>query len=265
MKLRFLLTLSLLTVVFHGSSNAQHRKPTAATKPKIAASPRSSEIGQTAVVIDETLSVLRVNPSLFSEAVQRMHRGRKVQIQEVKEADGVKFYRVTAPPSNVGWVQADAVFGKFRPSDEERLSKFVQAESGFDQIEAAVEFFELYPNSKFRPAILLLYGDLLEEISAKLSLDATKKLKRLEMAASAAPLHSYYLNYVSLDRYRKLGVVFLFNSTFKKFHYDGASWKEIIAKFPSSPEAAEARNRLDSLKVKMEKPSAKQSESVDRD
>ncbi len=264
MKLRLFITLALLTVVFHGSSNAQHRKPLATTKPKTV-SPRSPEIGQTAVVIDETLSVLRKNPSLFSESVQRMRRGRKVQIQGVIEADGVKFYRVTAPPNNFGWVQADAVFGKFRPTDEERLSKFVQAESGFDQIETAVEFFELYPNSKFRPSILLLYGDLLEEVSAKLSLDATKKLKRLEMAASAAPLHSYYLNYVSLDRYRKIGIVFLFNSSFKKFHYDGASWKEIIAKFPSSPEAAEARNRLDSLKVKMEKPAAKGSESVDRD
>jgi len=258
MKLPLFTTLLLVTVVFCGSLNAQQRKRSSVvTKPKVAAAQKSSEIGQTAVVIDETLSVLRKNPSLFSESVHRMSRGRVVQILGVTEADGVKFFRVTVPPKNFGWVQADAVFGKFRPGDEERLATLVQALDGFDQIEAAKEFFELYPTSKLRPSILLLYGDLLEELSVKLSKDATRRLKRSEMAASAAPLHSYYLNFVSLDRYRKLGVVFLFNSTSKQFHYAGSSWKEIIAKFPTSPEAAEAQKRLDALQIKMEKPAAK--------
>ena len=54
-----------------------------------------------------------------------------------------------------------------------------------------------------------------------------------------------------------LGILFLFNSTTKLFHYDGASWKEIVSKFAASPEAAEAQKRLDSLKLKMEKPTAK--------
>jgi outer membrane protein assembly factor BamD (BamD/ComL family) len=78
------------------------------------------------------------------------------------------------------------------------------------------------------------------------------------MAASGAPLHSYFLNYVSLDRYRKLGIVFLFNSATRNFHYDGASWREIIQKYPASQEAAEAQKRLDSLKQKMEAQPAKQ-------
>lgn len=254
MKFRPLIIVLFALAAFHGNSLAQHRRSAAATKLKPAALPRSVEIGQTAVVIDETLSVLRKNPSLFSESVQRMRRGRKVQIQGVTEADGVKFYRVAAPPNNFGWVQADSVFGKFRSGDEERLAKYVQAENGFDQLEAATSFFELYPNSKFRPSILLLFGDLVEDLSTKLSRDATNRLKRSEMAASAAPLHSYYLNYVSLDRYRKLGIIFLFNSAAKQFHYDGASWREIIAKYPASPEAADAKRRLDALSAKMEKP-----------
>ncbi|MEQ1644310.1 MAG: SH3 domain-containing protein, partial [Pyrinomonadaceae bacterium] len=203
--------------------------------------------------IDETISVLRKNPSLFSDSVHRMQRGRKVQILAVTEADGVKFYKVTAPPKNFGWVQSDAVFGKFRPNDEERLARLVQAANGFEQLEMANEFFALYPNSRFRPAILLLFGDLLEEAAAKLSKDATSRLSRKEMAASAAPLHSYYLNFNMLDRYRKLGVIFLFNSATRQFHYDGSSWKEIGSKYIATPEAAEAQKRLDSLKQKMEK------------
>ena len=86
----------------------------------------------------------------------------------VAEVDGVKFYKVAAPPDKFGWVQADAVFGKFRVGDEERLARLVQASDGFDQIEVANEFFALYPDSKFRPSILLLFGDLLEEVAVKL-------------------------------------------------------------------------------------------------
>ncbi len=209
------------------------------------------EVGSTAVVMDETLSVLRLRPSLFAEPVQRMRRGRVVKILGVTEADGVKFYRVSALPSAAGWVQADSVFGKFRDGDDARMAMLVRSMSGFDQIEAAVEFFNLFPNSQFRPALLLLYGDLLEEAAAKLSKDANSRLDRREMAASAAPLHSYYLNYVGLDRYRRLGVLFLFNPTTRQYHYNGASWLELTKKFAATNESAEAQKRLDSLKTKM--------------
>ena len=218
-------------------------KPTAA---------RAPEIGQQAVVIDETLSVLRESPSLFAPVVHRIGRGKKVQILGVAEGDGVKFYKVAAPPTAMGWVQADSVFGKFRKDDEKRLAELVQALDGFDQIEAATEFFELYPTSQFKPAILLLFGDLLEELAVnKLSKDANSRLKRGEMAASGAPMHSFYLNFVSLDRYRKLGITFLFDPKERKYHYDGSSWREIAAKFPSASEALEAKKRLDLLSAKM--------------
>jgi hypothetical protein len=231
----------------------QKRRVAPTSKPAaLSATAKPKEIGSTAVVIDETLSVLRSKPSLFAEPIQRMRRGRKIVIQGVAEADGVRFYKVAAPPNKFGWVQADAVFGAFRPSDEERLARLVQASDGFDQIEIATEFFSLYPRSAFRPVILLLFGDLLEEVAAKLSKDSSSHLSRREMAASGAPSHSYFLNFVSLDRYRKLGIIFLFNPATRNFHYDGASWKEIVAKYSASTEVAEAQKRLDSLKQKMD-------------
>lgn len=217
------------------------------------AAPKSREIGQMAYVMDETLSVLRPKPSLFAVPMQRMRRGRVVRILGVSEADGVKFYRVTAIPTGSGWVQADAVFGKFREGDDARLARLVQSMNGFDQIETATEFFNLFPTSQFRAPILLLYGDLLEDTATKLSRDATRQLVRAEMAASAAPLHSYYLNYVSLDRYRRIGITFVFNPATKQFHYDGASWKELVLKHAGTNEAVEAQKRLDSLKEKMAK------------
>lgn len=238
------LICSILSLSIHAQRQTQLSRDRAGTV-------RSSEIGKTVIVVDDTLSVLRTRPSLFAEPIQRMRRGRKVQILGTAEADGVKFYKVTAPPKNHGWVQTDAVFGRFRAGDEARLARLVQALDGFDQVEAAVEFFKLYPRSKYKSSILLLFGDVIEEAAVQISRQAASRLSRREMAATQAPMHSYYLNFNMLDRYRRLGVVFLFNSSTRQFHYSGASWKEIVATFPSSPERSEADRRLDALQAKM--------------
>jgi hypothetical protein len=206
----------------------------------------------TAIVVDERLAVLRAQPSLYAMPVQRMRRGRTISISGTREADGVTFYRVNLSASEgAGWVQAEAVVGKFRRGDDERLARLVQSSEGFDQIERATIFLENFPKSPLRPAMLLLYGDLIEETAAALSREATRRLNRREMAATGAPIYSFYLNYTSLDRYRRLGIGFVFNSNTKILHYDGGAWKEILTKFPKSPEAAEAQKRLDSLKEKL--------------
>lgn len=239
-------------LVFVSNVEAQKRRvlPTPTKNPN--AAQKLTGKSNTAVVVDERLSVLRSQPSLFAMPLQRMRSGRVVSITGTKEADGVTFYRITAVPNNSGWVQSDAVFGKFRSGDDERLAKLVQSSDGFEQIERAQIFLDTFPNSTLKPAILLLLGDLMEEIALKLSSDATRRLDRREMAASGAPLHSFYLNFVPLDRYRKLNVNFLFNPKARLLHYDGASWSEIVEKFPKSAEAIEAQKRLDSLKVKMQ-------------
>lgn len=249
-----LLFFVVIFFVFSFSVEAQKRRVNSKSKNKISAAQKPREVGNEAMVIDESLSVLRLKPSLFADSIQRMRRGRRVKILESKQADGVTFYRVSVPPNNTGWVQSEALFGSFRRGDDERLVRLIQASSAFDQIELAVNFLELFPLSTFRPAILLLLGDLAEETTVKISRDATRRLDKREMAASGAPLHSYFLNFVSLDRYRKLGVIFLFDTKTKTFHYDGESWQEIVRKFPDSTEAIEARKRLDSLKAIFEVP-----------
>lgn len=249
------MNIALLTAIFLSlavlTPLAAQKRPAANARLKSAVV-KSPEIGQTAIVVDENLSVLRKSPSLFAESVHRMSRGRRVTIQGVQEADGVKFYKVVVPPNNFGWVQADAVVGKFRKDDEARLASLVQAYEGFERIETATYFFELYPNSALKPPLLLLFGDTLEELGLTLSRSAAR-ITRKEIAASGAPVHSFLLNFNMLDRYRKLGVIFLANPSTKTYHYEGASWKEILSKYPNSPEAAEAQKRLDSLKLKMEK------------
>lgn len=243
--------LILVFITFSATAEAQKRRIPPKPVKRFAAAPAPRENPNTAVVIDERLAVLRSEPSLFARPIQRMRRGRIVAISGTKESDGVTFYKVVALPNNSGWVQAEAVAGKSRRGDDERLAKLVQASEGFEQIERAGLFLDNYPNSALRPAILLLLGDLLEDSALKISSDAAKKLDRREMAASGAPLHSFYLNYTSLDRFRKINVDFLFNADTRLLHYDGASWREIIGRFPKAAEAIEAQKRLDSLKEKM--------------
>ena len=69
----------------------------------------------------------------------------------------------------------------------------------------------------------------------------------VERATGGAPVASYFMNYVGVDRYRKQGIIFTFDGAAKRFHYDGAAWREILRRYPRSPEAVEARQRLDGL------------------
>ena len=117
-RLSSLLLISIVAFTAANSAIAQKRRTASPNKNTLVSATRLRETGATAVVIDESLSVLRSKPSLFAEPIQRMRRGRKVVIQGVAEADGIKFYKVAAPPTNFGWVQADAVYGAFRPNDE---------------------------------------------------------------------------------------------------------------------------------------------------
>jgi hypothetical protein len=251
--MKTLIPLILFLLTFSTVADGQRRR----SMPVKNTSQVTREVGAAAVVMDETISVLRSSPSLYADAIQRMRRGRRVKIVGVKEADGVRFFRIIATPPAAGWIQADAVFSEKRPEDEERLARLVQASKAFEQIEAAVYFQRMYPRSKFKPPILLLFGDALEDIAARLSRDANNRLDRREMAATGAPLHSYYLNFVSLDRYRRLGITFVFNPATRAFHYNGESWKEIVEKFAGSEEAVEAGKRLESFKEKMARSSAK--------
>ncbi len=226
--------------------------PTQAQKKRNLPSKNPNSLNSSVViVIDDRLAVLRVQPGLYSDSIQRMRTGRILAISGYKQFDGITFYRVIVPPRNYGWVQAEAVIGKNKKGDDERLMRLIQTSEGFEKIERLTIFLENFPRSSLRPAVLLLLGDLAEEIALKLSRDATRRLDKREMAASGAPLHSFYLNHPILDRYRKLGVDFWFNSATKSYHYNGVSWREIFTKFPKSSEAEEAQKRLELLKEKM--------------
>lgn len=209
---------------------------------------RAPEGGQRAIVVDERLAVLRDAPDFSATLLQRMARGRAVAIRGVKRTpDGVTFYRVGVTRRTVGWIQSEAVVSTVRKSDDERLLRLIQTSEDFDRIVRARIFLDVFQRSPLRLTVLMLYGEAAEKAAGRLSRDAVRRLDEKEMAAGGAPVFSYFLNYNGLDRYRRQGITFIFDRASKQFHYDGASWREIIRRYPRSPEAAEAQKRLDAL------------------
>lgn len=214
-------------------------------------SSKPSESGNPAVVIDERLSVLRKSASLYSDPVARLECGMTLNVYEEKDADGVLFYRIADYTARSGWIQADAIAGKFRKNDDQRVARLILGSNGFVQLQRASIFLDVFDDSPNRPWVLLLYGDLVEEQAGELSEQVTGNLDRTEMAAAQAPLHSFYLNHPLIDRYRKLGIRFLFNANTRILHYNGDSWFEITRKHPESEESIEARKRITTLTAKM--------------
>jgi hypothetical protein len=204
--------------------------------------------GRVAVVVDERLSALRVMPELYGRLLRRLGRGSLVAIRgEKRNRDGVIFLRVNVTSRTNGWIQRDAVVSPSRAGDDARLLRLIEGSENFDRITRARIFLDNFRFSELRPQVLMLYAEAAEDAAARLSHNASRRLSEKEMAAGGAPLFSYFLNFNELDRYNRQGITFVFDAREKKFRYDGESWQEMIHRYPNSPEAVEARKRLQAL------------------
>jgi hypothetical protein len=226
-KLTVQLSLFLLLFLAHSVQGQQRKAPTG---------------GRIAVVVDERLAALRSTPELNGHLVRRLGRGRLVAIRSVKTTrDGVVFFFVNVTTRTRGWIQRESVVSPSRGGDDARLFRVIQRSGDFDRITRARIFLDHFRRSPLRPAVLLLLGDTAEELAAKLSATATRKLANTTLEA---PEFTYYLNHPSLDRYNRQGVYFTFDRSTKRLHYDGAAYHLLLRHHPKSPETHEARQRL---------------------
>ncbi len=202
--------------------------------------------GQRAVVIDERLAVLRDAPTLTANVVRRLSRGQLVAVRGSRRnvAGGAYFYEVVVTSRTRGWLQQESVVIPARAGEDERLLRLVRGSKDFDRLARARIFLDAFPRSASRPAVLLLFGDAAAEAAAKLSREAARRLDEQEMAAGGAPRESYFLSYSGLDRFRKQGAAFTFDTATKQYRYDGAAWREILRRHPRAPESAEAQRRF---------------------
>lgn len=210
--------------------------------------PRVPPGGHLAVVADERLAALRSTPDPSARLLRRLSRGRLVSIRgSSRSRDGLLFYHVVVTRRTSGWLQSEAVIASWREGDDDRLMKLLDGADEFERVARARIFLDAFPRSPLRAKVLLIYGDAAEEAAAKLSRETERRFERRELPTGGAPEFSYYLNYSGLDRYNRQGVIFMFDRAAKKFHYEGWAWREIVRRFPNSPEAASARTRLEKL------------------
>jgi len=210
--------------------------------------PRLPPGGHLAVIADERLAALRSAPDPSARLLRRISRGRFVSIRGASRTrDGLLFYQVLVTRRTTGWLQSEAVVSAWRSGDDDRLVRLLEGGDEFERVARAKIFLNLFPRSPLRPKVLLIYGDAAEEAAAKLSREAERRFERRELPAGGAPEFSYYLNYSSLDRYNRQGIIFTFDRDRKRFHYEGWAWREIVRRYPNSAEALNARKRLDEL------------------
>jgi hypothetical protein len=199
--------------------------------------------GRLGVVVDERLAALRATPQLNGKLVRRLGRGRLVAIRAVKRGEvGVVFLLVNVTSRTHGWIQREAVASPSNAADEQNLFQFIQKSTEFDRIARARLFLDYFPRSRHRAEVLLLLGDAAEVVSAKLSRDAARRVD----SQNSVSEQSYFLNHSGLDRYNRLGVLFVFDERSKRLHYDGAAWREVVRRYRSTPQAVEAQLRLES-------------------
>lgn len=201
--------------------------------------------GRVAVVVDERLSALRTTPRLNGILMRRIGRGGLVAIRgEKRSREGILFYRVNVTSRTNGWIQSDALAAPSRAGDDARLLRLIKGSEDFDRIARARIFLDNFSFSELRAEVLMIYALAAEDVAARLSRDAARRLDEKEMTAGGAPVFSYYLNFNELDRYNRQGITFLFDAREKRFRYDGEAWQELVHRYPRSPEAVDARKRL---------------------
>jgi hypothetical protein len=201
--------------------------------------------GRLAIVVDERLAALRRDPQLNGRLVKRLSRGRMVAIRASRTTrEGIVFFLVNVTSRTHGWIQREAVVSAGRAGDDRFLLDLIKASHGFDRIARARIFLDHFPGSTLRPQVLLSLCKTAEEVAAKLSRDAAN---RLNGTTGGAPEFTYFLNYSGLDRYNRQRVGFVFDRQTRRFHYDGAAWRELMRRYPNTPEAAEARKLLTQL------------------
>lgn len=206
-------------------------------QPTVFAQQKAPKGGRIAVVVDERLSALRSTPDLTGVLIRRVGRGRLVAIRGSRtNSEGVVFYRISVSTRTQGWMQREALVSVSHRDDDKRLLSLIRNSSDFDRIARARIFLDLFSRSPLRPQALLLLGEAAEEAAARLTRDATRRLGVLDS--------TYYRNYTGLDRYNRQGIRFMFDQVTRQFHYDGAAWRELIRRYPRSPEAMQAEERL---------------------
>ena len=199
-----------------------------------------------AFVVDDRLSPLRRDANSKAEVIQRLRLGRSLYILEMRGATDNEpaFLRVAVTRRTRGWIHHAAIAVPGRAGEDARVIDMIVAmRDGLDRITLCKLFLDRFPRSPLIPRALLLMA---EEADRAASALATRAHRRIQDSGSeSVSQYELYLNDPGLDRYNRLRITFDFNETTGRYAYDGRAYREILRRFPRSPEAVQARARLE--------------------
>lgn len=206
---------------------------------------KSSTPGQRAVIVDERLSALRTRPDVKAPLEQRLRRGRVVGILGAKKSkEGESFLRVSVTRNTRGWVLAEAVVKAGSAADAERLLKLVEdSDDDFVKARLARLCADEFRATPAAPRCLLKLGETAERVADRLTRDAKRRVGNEEPSAGLSK-RDYFLNFVGLDRYNRIGVLFEFDATAERIVYDGEAYRELAKRYPKSSEVQTAKDKL---------------------
>jgi len=195
-------------------------------------------------VVDERFSALRREPRLNGRLIERLRVGRFVAVlSESRQADGATFYRVATTRRTRGWLHERAFVMPARRGDDRRLLELIERAEGVRRLQLARILVAHFERSPLRPRALLILAEEAERAAEEL----TARLRRQGEDADTASTvlrRQLFLNDVHLDRYNRLGITFVYDEDDDRLRYDGWAYRELLARYPQSAEAARARERL---------------------
>jgi hypothetical protein len=216
----------------------------------------STSLAQTkGFVIDDRLSALRKKPDLKSPVIRRLRIARPVFIIDSRKASPNQppYFRVAVTRRTRGWIHQAALAVPGRAGDDLSIFTLINSlEQGIDRISLCRVFLDNFSRSPLTPRVMLTLGRESETAAAELSRRASRRLDSLTDSKLKHNLRDYYLNDPGLDRYNKLRVTFEFDPSSRSYVYDCKAYREIIKRFPYSPEAALARERILSAERRLE-------------
>jgi hypothetical protein len=201
--------------------------------------------GRQAIVFDERLSALRSKPDMKAPLEQRLRRGRVVGILGATgKSAGGRFLRVAISRNTRGWILADAVIRPASLADAERLMRLIEETTDdFTKAKLARLCVDQFRATRFAPRALMILGETAENAAERLSRDAKRRIPGGEIL-DGSKRRSYFLNYVGLDRYNRIGVTFDYDQVGDRIIYDGGAFRELLRRYPRSAEAQLIGERL---------------------
>jgi hypothetical protein len=201
--------------------------------------------GRPAIVFDERLSALRSKPDLKAPLEQRLRRGRIIGILGAsRKSAGAHFLQIAISRNTRGWILADAVIRPASIADAERLMRLIEeTNDDFAKAKLARLCADEFRATRFAPRALMILGETAEDAAERLSRDAKRRIPG-EEAVVGSKRRFYFLNFVGLDRYNRIGVTFDFDPAGDRIVYDGGAFRELLRRYPRSAEAQLVRQRL---------------------